>query len=1518
MPEAPEKPGAAAKPAPMGKPKKSPLDLADYHYSQKRLHQISFGLSLILFGSCCLMIWRDYDREWKQFQRAFTDVDVALLRLSIDRIEAQLAGPQAEALARARALKREQEERLAADPAYQDVLKRIAEIKPRHELLEMNKKFADSEQKAWRATYEHALDQAKYALDPAAPQSARLGEIDKEREEAARGYEKANEALLKERAEFDVVDVEMAALRARREEMEVALKAAKAEILRFEDEKEKLEIRLQREKPSLASAVRNAPVLDFFAPQFKVKQVILPDVPEDLSFVTTEKVDRCMTCHLGIGDADWAAARDDDDAYHFKDPVRRKIFEPDWKPSSAEDQKALDDPVVKSYLEGARKKWVEEIRTKHAASPDDRQRFTKAFMAHPRLDLYVGPSSPHPVERFGCTSCHRGDGRDTDFSRAVHTPESELEERTWRRRNGYEHRELWDTPMLPQKYVYASCRKCHSQQVDLPGADPYVKGATLFARAGCYGCHRTEGYSILEKDLPKLPGGEPDRSKLVRRPGPPLTHVSEKVSRDWAYHWVLEPRAFRASTRMPHFFGQSNARTLSVNPRDWDAKAAGEPRTVEPASAEGVIVGTMLEYLWGLSTTRDLPAPPDAEGDAKKGEYVFKSAGCVACHTVATNKEHHEAREKDSNRSFYLEEFGPSLSGIGGKVDRAWLRRWLRNPHDYFPGTRMPNLRLTDAEAAHLVEYLMGLKEPDWEARVAAGRPPNLLDDGAQDVVRHLMFEFVSKRTPAEAARREILAMDPKSRVLWLGEKMVQTYGCYGCHEIHDPAKDAKRQWTALEGIGVELTGAQPIASKFLDQFDFGVTLDDGVNYHGIEFEHPVEKGADGKRRKIVAKIRHSKQDWLHAKMLNPRVYDAGRLESKPPDELLRMPDFRLTEAEADLLTTFLLSLTSDEVKGLVNRIKKPMTDRDRALARGERLVRDMNCASCHRFEAAQFRVTRDVFDPEKGKAAPMTGWVDIIDKGPIDAALVNNTLPPEAKRYSSYSNVAWIAQHETLALPPGFDASRPYLPDEWVSARRPMDGGDILTRIFELKSKYVETETDVQQLYPPWLRTQGHKTEPKWLFDFLKNPHEIRPALSRNTLEEGPYADEIDVNVRMGDFALTDEEAASLVNYFIAVAGTDALESSPHKAADVPTRRKEAMDEARKLLLTNCVACHVLDGNEPTDKTNRFKWAPELRNVQHRLRPRWLRAWLVAPSHIAPGVVMSSMAEVYSADKMPGFKSNADAVDALVELLYHLDAVHPRPGPKQPSTLAPIVVQDPWSDDFARTMDEALAAGKLVIVSFDDGGDDAKKFIEKYEDRSLQELVPFFKRVKVPFDKSSKVCRTHGVDEPLVVTFDPLAPVEEQRLSAMTHNVSVEQIAEDLRKAKPSLGPKWPASLKAAMETGKKARRLVLFFWFPEEKDDAQKKIVEVRDKLATEERFDAGRRVLLMEAQGDPSKAAGVDKDEAVLVGKFRPAKTPTLTIIDPIDGKVVGSIEGVLDEKKFFPGLQKLILEFDKAHK
>jgi cytochrome c1 len=52
---------------------------------------------------------------------------------------------------------------------------------------------------------------------------------------------------------------------------------------------------------------------------------------------------------------------------------------------------------------------------------------------------------------------------------------------------------------------------------------------------------------------------------------------------------------------------------------------------------------------------------------------------------------------------------GPQLAGTGSKTAVNWLYAWLKDPKQYHPKTKMPNLRLSDQEAADVATYLAGL-----------------------------------------------------------------------------------------------------------------------------------------------------------------------------------------------------------------------------------------------------------------------------------------------------------------------------------------------------------------------------------------------------------------------------------------------------------------------------------------------------------------------------------------------------------------------------------------------------------------------------------------------------------------------------------------------------------------------------------------------------------------------------------------------------------------------------------------
>ena len=393
------------------------------------------------------------------------------------------------------------------------------------------------------------------------------------------------------------------------------------------------------------------PILDLSQPTLKVNQVVLPDIKENLNFAHVPRVDRCVTCHLGVERADLVG-----------------------------------------------------VENPHGA--------------HPRLSLFVASDSPHPLEEFGCTSCHGGRGRATDFYGTVHVPDSSDQEHDWEERLGWKEYHLWEEPMHPLRYAEAGCYQCHSGQTQIRGADKLNYGLALVEQAGCYSCHEIDSFE-----------------RSVQR-GPSLRHVSSKISEEFAIHWIKDPAGFRAQTWMPAYFGQSN----NSDPES-DARADQEVRA-------------MVSYLFANSTPYAMASIP-VSGDAARGEELVASVGCMACHQAPEETAGSDTRTVTSIQEL-RRQFGPNFQGLGSKTSAQWVYNWLKDPSSYHPGTRMPSLRLTDQEAADVTAYLMGSTDPTFVNRPVPAIDEAIIDQIALDFpVQHGAYDHRARAAFRHEPERE-------------------------------------------------------------------------------------------------------------------------------------------------------------------------------------------------------------------------------------------------------------------------------------------------------------------------------------------------------------------------------------------------------------------------------------------------------------------------------------------------------------------------------------------------------------------------------------------------------------------------------------------------------------------------------------------------------------------------------------------------------------------------------------------
>ncbi|MBI1861193.1 MAG: c-type cytochrome [Deltaproteobacteria bacterium] len=391
------------------------------------------------------------------------------------------------------------------------------------------------------------------------------------------------------------------------------------------------------------------------------------------------------------------------------------------------------------------------------------------FKTHPKLDLMLGSRSPHPLDTIGCTACHEGRGQATHFVRSAHTPQNEDQKRVWEKKYGWREMHHVMEKMIPLQYTEGKCRTCHKQTEYVPRAQKLDRGVQMVKSAGCYGCHRIEGWDH------------------VRKPAPSLKRVKGKLTREWILKWIRSPKSFNNHARMPAAFHQANITTDEY-------KAYND--------AEIVALG---DYLMELSEDY-APNHPLALGSVEKGKELVASIGCLGCHQI---DDFGQTRGR----------FGqaPDLSMVGSKVSRDWLTSWLKDPRHYWAATVMPSLRLTDPEISDIAAYLMSKRNSEFEGTAA----PATTEETQRKVLR-LYVQRDPKFAPAtdEKVDKYIGTLDAHNLSLELGKNSVMRYGCFGCHEIKGLEK--------TPGIGVELTeeGTKPV-----NKLDFGLLHFEHTNF---------------------------------------------------------------------------------------------------------------------------------------------------------------------------------------------------------------------------------------------------------------------------------------------------------------------------------------------------------------------------------------------------------------------------------------------------------------------------------------------------------------------------------------------------------------------------------------------------------------------------------------------------------------------------------------------------------------
>ncbi|MBI4514852.1 MAG: c-type cytochrome [Deltaproteobacteria bacterium] len=552
---------------------------------EKKSYSAIFLLAVgLLLAGAVWAVWDDNitRRPWKRYQTEFSLLEIR----------------------RAREALQKESERLAAEPAYQEITKQLAAARESLHRGESARRLAalQQERAGVQVPYDETefelrlvkskLEEAWYELEHAIltqrPTEAYRAHIEELNREKA-GIE---ERLAKRQQQLDQADKEIA-------ELNSAPQALEEKLSEMEAEKQRLERKLE------GVALRVGPLELPKIP--KIQQVVLEEFDRSNFNNPLARVDRCTSCHAGIEKAG---------------------FDGDPNP----------------------------------------------FKTHPHRNILL---AKHPVERFGCTPCHGGQGAAVNSVEKAH---GEVK--------------FWEPELRHGDKVQASCIKCHID-VQVAGAEIIAHAEDLFVQLGCHGCHLVEGYDGLDKV------------------GPFLRRIAAKAQPSWLVRWVENPHLFRAKTKMPNFLFS----------RDQATAVAAYVLDASKADSE--------QWL----SSRPLPPGVDPNDPQRvaAGKELADSLGCRGCHGLADGES--PALVGDNK------DIAPNLSRIAEKTDARWLYHWLKNPRAYSPTSRMPNLRLSDEEVSALVSFLLTLGRQQAEAELEAKlQRPEVIAEGKALVRKYGCF----------------------------------------------------------------------------------------------------------------------------------------------------------------------------------------------------------------------------------------------------------------------------------------------------------------------------------------------------------------------------------------------------------------------------------------------------------------------------------------------------------------------------------------------------------------------------------------------------------------------------------------------------------------------------------------------------------------------------------------------------------------------------------------------------------
>jgi mono/diheme cytochrome c family protein len=743
-------------------------------YNIDFLNVVFAASSLFLFVSVVWMVWDDYDREWKQTQRRFAQLETEVTQA---QLEAARSGVDQAKL---------QELRAQQEAAQQAVAQNQAKVE------ELQERLREADNVLLRANIDYQTAKATYDQDRYDFEASRVaGDSDAEEKgrEIAEQEARLNElTLAMQKAEAD-----RAAINAELGQITGQAAAITKQIEELGAEERRLTQRIDVIRPSpLKDYFRDAPLLDFMAPTLKVRQLILPNVVDDVNFIRVAKMDRCQTCHLAI------------DRKGYEEYPQPFKTHPDLETYLGSASPHPIDRVGCTVCHEGMGQSVSFIDASHTPrSPEQKAEWEERYHWH-EPHLWDFPMLPTPMtqascakchkaqvftpkattlnaaygtfERAGCYACHKTRGfeglrKPGPILTKIGTKLSEdwvknwirnpraVKPTTWMPRFWYNSNNSSPEDAVRNEaeidaitaYLFANSDP-HEFAVPKPPRGDAKAGETIVKSIGCQGCHVV---------------GEGSREELGTRRtfGQPLENIGNKTSYEWIYNWVRDPKHYSPATYMPdmRLTDQQVADVATYlsglqGPAGDGAKATPDQQVVDTV---------LLDYLKSVMPVASAQAElAKLDAPAKQvelGRRAINRYGCFSCHDI-------KGFENAQSIGTDLSEEGTKLvtrldfafvSEIPHTSKIAWFETKLHDPRIFDRGRvlppleklRMPNYDFTDTEVQRLVTAIMSFQR-DIQPQAAL---------------------------PVRSARNDYITA---------GRNLVQRRNCVGCHIIEGDGGD--------------------------------------------------------------------------------------------------------------------------------------------------------------------------------------------------------------------------------------------------------------------------------------------------------------------------------------------------------------------------------------------------------------------------------------------------------------------------------------------------------------------------------------------------------------------------------------------------------------------------------------------------------------------------------------------------------------------------------------------------------